>query len=137
MAAQANIKPAPSGFTTTANGKSSTCTTPKSSSLTQLAIRGTSNVARCQKLQMKKRLKIAAVVVPLFLAALTAFVVFDPYIVWFRKIPHARLTIDGAAEKGYLHRTTKGKFLFVTYTTLGQKETYSLFFRESNSTLIK
>jgi hypothetical protein len=85
---------------------------------------------------MKKRLKIAAIVTLLVVAGLTACVVFDPYIAWFRKVPRARLTIDGIQERGWMHRATKGRGLFVTHG-YGQKvESYSVMFTASGSAIV-
>lgn|SRR5579871_5723405 len=85
---------------------------------------------------MKTRLKIATIVALFVLVGLTACVVFDPYMAWFRKIPRACLTIDGTQERGWVHRATKGRALFVTHG-YGQKvESYSVVFTASGRAII-
>jgi len=85
---------------------------------------------------MKKRLKIAAIVTLLVLAGLTACVVFDPYIAWFRRVPRVRLTIDGIQERGWMHRATKGRGLFVTHGYGQSVESYSVMFIASGMVIV-
>ncbi len=50
------------------------------------------------------------------------------YTVWFIKIPHAVITVNGRRTNGWLHEANNGNRIFITRSDSSKPETYDLVF---------
>jgi len=82
--------------------------------------------SRCQTLQMRRSLKIAAIALSVFLVVVMTHAIFSTYTAWYFFVPSARLTIDGRQEQGWLHRGNHRETLFVTRRVDGKADSYMI-----------
>jgi len=63
-----------------------------------------------------------------FVALAMAYSTAKGYTVWFIKIPHAVVTVNGRQTKGWLHEANKGNTIFFTRADSSKRQTYDLVF---------
>ena len=79
-------------------------------------------------LSMKRAVKIGAVLFLVFVVVPLVYSSFDPYMTWYFADYHSRLTVDGKAASGRVHRDHSGLSLFVTRTDGQRSATYLIEF---------
>lgn len=73
---------------------------------------------------MKTALRVVGVLTLVLLGLVVAHSIFSPYVAWYFVVPAARLTVNGRAASGSLHRGRSGETLFVTRRDKKQAESY-------------
>jgi hypothetical protein len=63
-----------------------------------------------------------------FVALAMAYSTAKGYTVWFIKIPHAVITVNGRQTTGWLHEAHNGNTIFFTRSDSSKPETYDLVF---------
>jgi len=78
----------------------------------------------CQRPQVRRGLKTAAILILVLLGILITVDIFSPYAAWYFVVPSARLTVDGRPDQGWLHRGNHRESLFLTRRDRGKAESY-------------
>lgn len=87
---------------------------------------GTLVDSRCQRLQVGRDLKIAAISILVFLGIVITLDIFSHYTAWYFVVPSARLTVDGRPEQVWLHRGNHRESLVLTRRDRGKAESYMI-----------
>jgi hypothetical protein len=80
---------------------------------------------------MKKLVRTTAAIAGTFFAFVAfamAYSTAKGYTVWFIKIPHTVITVNGRQTTGWLHKANNGNAIFFTRADSSKPETYDLVF---------